>query len=78
MSSRLTLRTDGSYQATTETGAIVSGLWEFGSGEDQITLKPTGQTSYTLSIKLLNDTRLEWHRADNDTYGEMILIDPTE
>ncbi|MVT08846.1 hypothetical protein [Chitinophaga tropicalis] len=78
MSSRLTLKTDGSYQATTETGAIVSGLWEFGSGEDQITLKPTGQTSYTLSIKLLNDTRLEWHRADNDTYGEMVLIDPTE
>ena len=63
--------TDGTYQETTETGAHLSGTWQFLSDETQTQVVNEVGT-YTSNIILINDTKYEWYDQVSGRYGKMI------
>ncbi len=62
---------DGTYQETTETGAVLSGTWKFLNGETQTEVKNANGT-FTSSIAQLTETSYTWHDQTANRYGKMI------
>lgn len=78
VNNRMIFRADGTFSELTISGSRITGKWQFGSEDSQITVIPDTGTTYNLNIQLINDSRMEWYCPENNHYGEMVAIDPTE
>lgn len=70
---RVTFKSDGSYSEITETGATLSGTWQFLNNETEVQVNNINGT-FTSTIIILEDQRYYWYDSfnSNGTYGKMI------
>jgi hypothetical protein len=72
---RVTYNTNGTYSEIDQNGNTVTGTWQLLNSGTRLSVTPSSSgIAFVSDIKVLNATRLEWNRIDNNYYyyGSMI------